>query len=47
MQMYFHGGYNEVILFSGWHPETVGSFVGSVVALFFIAMAYEALKYYR
>lgn len=47
MSMSFHTGYIETILFSGWKTTTVGGMVGSCIGVFFIAILYEALKYYR
>ncbi|KAH8314031.1 hypothetical protein KR067_013541 [Drosophila pandora] len=47
MPMAFHFGYNETILFSWWHIETVAGLVGSMIAIFVLALLYEGLKYYR
>ncbi|XP_063832031.1 high affinity copper uptake protein 1 [Ostrinia nubilalis] len=47
MSMTFHGGYVEKILFSWWDVTEVGEFVGSFFAIFFMALLYEGLKYYR
>ncbi|KAH8420046.1 hypothetical protein KR009_005243, partial [Drosophila setifemur] len=47
MPMAFHFGYNETILFSWWHIETVAGLVGSMIAIFLLALIYEGLKYYR
>ncbi|XP_020812153.1 high affinity copper uptake protein 1 isoform X2 [Drosophila serrata] len=47
MPMAFHFGYNETILFSWWHIETVAGLVGSMIAIFLLALMYEGLKYYR
>nr|XP_016937020.1 high affinity copper uptake protein 1 isoform X1 [Drosophila suzukii]XP_016937021.1 high affinity copper uptake protein 1 isoform X1 [Drosophila suzukii]XP_016937022.1 high affinity copper uptake protein 1 isoform X1 [Drosophila suzukii]XP_036676073.1 high affinity copper uptake protein 1 isoform X1 [Drosophila suzukii] len=47
MPMAFHFGYNETILFSWWHIETVAGLVGSMIAIFLMALMYEGLKYYR
>ncbi|XP_030386668.1 high affinity copper uptake protein 1 isoform X2 [Scaptodrosophila lebanonensis] len=47
MSMAFHFGYNETILFSWWHIETVGGLIGSMIAIFLLALLYEGLKYYR
>lgn len=43
----FHFGYNETILFSWWHIETVAGLIGSMIAIFLLALLYEGLKYYR
>ncbi|KAH9639918.1 hypothetical protein HF086_002832 [Spodoptera exigua] len=37
----FHGGYNEVILFSWWKVTDIGEFVGSFFAVFLMALLYE------
>ncbi|XP_035430402.1 high affinity copper uptake protein 1 isoform X1 [Spodoptera frugiperda] len=47
MAMTFHGGYNEVILFSWWKVTDIGEFIGSFFAVFLMALLYEGLKYYR
>lgn len=45
--MTFHGGCVEVILFSWWNVSDIGGFVGSLIAIFIMALLYEGLKYYR
>jgi len=47
MTMYFHGGYNEVILFSFWKISSVGGLVGSMFGVFILGVLYEGLKFYR
>lgn len=47
MMMYFHGGYNETILFQTWTIDSVGGLVGSMVGIFFICLLYEGLKFFR
>eukprot|EP00092_Neocalanus_flemingeri_P050281 GFUD01058072.1.p1 GENE.GFUD01058072.1~~GFUD01058072.1.p1 ORF type:complete len:235 (-),score=72.07 GFUD01058072.1:419-1069(-) len=47
MKMYFHGGYNEVILFSFWRISTVGGLVGSMIGCFLLGVLYEGLKFFR
>ena len=47
MMMYFHGGHDEVILFDFWRISTVGGLVGSMIACFVLAVAYEGLKCFR
>ena len=37
----------QVILFDFWRISTVGGLVGSMVACFVVAIAYEGLKVYR
>ncbi|KAF9795236.1 hypothetical protein SFRURICE_004608 [Spodoptera frugiperda] len=38
---FFHGGYNEVILFSWWKVTDIGEFIGSFFAVFLMALLYE------
>ncbi|XP_066594927.1 high affinity copper uptake protein 1-like isoform X2 [Prorops nasuta] len=47
MQMFFHGGYNEVILFESWKTSSIGGLIGSVIGIAIMAALYEGLKYYR
>ena len=47
MKMYFHGGVTEVILFDFWRIDSVGGLIGSMVGCFAMAVAYEAIKFYR
>ena len=47
MKMYFHFGYNEVILFDFWRIDSVGGLIGSMIACFILAFGYEALRFYR
>lgn len=47
MAMTFHGGFDEVILFSWWKVTDIGEFIGSFLAVFLMALLYEGLKYYR
>jgi copper transporter 1 len=47
MKMYFHGGYKEVILFEQWKIDSLGGLLWSMLAIFILAAAYEALKYFR
>ncbi|KRX90672.1 High affinity copper uptake protein 1, partial [Trichinella pseudospiralis] len=47
MSMSFHGGVNEVILFSFWKITTLGGLLGSVVGIFLLAILYEGLKVMR
>lgn len=47
MQMYFEAGYEVIILFQGWDVKTVGAMVGSCFGVFFLAIIYEGLKYFR
>lgn len=45
--MYFHGGEKETILFEFWKISDTAGLIGSMVAIFFLAFFYEALKFYR
>merc|ERR1711953_1367447 len=45
--MYFHGGYNEVILFDFWRISTLAGLVGSMIGCFLMGILYEGIKSYR
>uniref|UniRef100_A0A069DP13 Copper transport protein n=1 Tax=Panstrongylus megistus TaxID=65343 RepID=A0A069DP13_9HEMI len=47
MQMYFHFGLNETILFSFWETSSAEGLIGSMIGIFFLALLYEGLKYFR
>jgi len=47
MSMSFHFGKSETILFEFWKTTDVGGMIGSCIFIFFLAIAYEALKFYR
>merc|ERR1719430_3068266 len=47
MKMYFHGGYNEVILFDFWRISSVGGLIGSMIGCFLLGVLYEGLKFFR
>jgi len=47
MMMYFHGGYDEVILFDFWRVSTIGGLVGSMIGCFLMGVLYEGIKSYR
>ena len=47
MMMYFHGGYNEVILFNFWRISSLGGLIGSMIGCFLMGILYEGLKSYR
>lgn len=42
-----HYNHCEVILFKQWIAETLGAFIGSSLGIFFIAILFEAIRYYR
>ena len=47
MMMYFHGGFDEVILFDFWRINSVGGLVGSMAIIFIMGVCYEGLKALR
>ncbi|ODN00366.1 High affinity copper uptake protein 1 [Orchesella cincta] len=48
MAMYFTAGTKVTILFKFWDTSNnVGVFVASLIIVFFLALIYEALKFYR
>ena len=47
MMMYFHGGFNEVILFDFWRISTLGGLIGSMIGCFIMGVLYEGIKSYR
>merc|ERR1719278_2475517 len=47
MKMYFHGGYEEVILFDFWRISTLGGLIGSMIGCFILGILYEGLKFLR
>lgn len=47
MMMYFHGGFTEVILFKDWSTSSIRDFSLSILAIFILAVLYEALKLFR
>uniref|UniRef100_A0A1L8DEQ8 Copper transport protein n=1 Tax=Nyssomyia neivai TaxID=330878 RepID=A0A1L8DEQ8_9DIPT len=47
MEMIFHLGHCEAILFKSWTVSEVGGFVGAAILIFVVAVLYEGLKYLR
>jgi copper transporter 1 len=47
MRMWFHGGYEEVILFDWWRIESFSGMLFSVIVIFAMATLYEGLKWLR
>jgi copper transporter 1 len=47
MAMFFHVGESATILFEFWKTSDIGSLIGSMVIIFFLAISYEAIKFYR
>ena len=46
MMMYFHGGYNEVILFDFWRISSLGGLIGSMVGCFLLGVLFKFLPEY-
>jgi len=46
-QMFFHGGADETILFEFWKISETGGLILAMLIIFFLAFAYEGLKFYR
>jgi len=47
MQMTFYASTHVTILFDGWQTTGVGDLIGSCIGIFFLAILYEGLKYFR
>ena len=47
MAMSFHTGNKETILFEDWKTTSDGELVGSAIGIFFMAVIYEGIKFYR
>ncbi|VDM76483.1 unnamed protein product [Strongylus vulgaris] len=47
MKMWFHGGYNEVILFDFWRIGSISGLVISFIAIFVMGAMYEGIKWFR
>ncbi|XP_076455060.1 high affinity copper uptake protein 1-like [Babylonia areolata] len=47
MQMFFHTGVTEYILFEKLHTSNAGGMVGACFAIFALSVLYEGLKYFR
>ena len=47
MTMWFHQRVQEVILFVEWIPRTTGAYIGSWIAVFFMAVVTQGLKVRR
>eukprot|EP00095_Tigriopus_kingsejongensis_P005758 snap_masked-scaffold28_size608977-processed-gene-5.7 protein:Tk05758 transcript:snap_masked-scaffold28_size608977-processed-gene-5.7-mRNA-1 annotation:"high affinity copper uptake protein 1" len=47
MAMFFHGGFQEVILFDWWRINSVGGLIGSMIICFLFGIIYEGLKFVR
>lgn len=45
MSMFFHGGYDEVILFDIWRINSAGGLIGSMIICFLMGILYEGLKF--
>ncbi|KHJ92768.1 Ctr copper transporter family protein [Oesophagostomum dentatum] len=47
MKMWFHGGYNEVILFDFWRIDSLSGLIFSFIAIFIMGAMYEGIKWFR
>ncbi|XP_030753691.1 high affinity copper uptake protein 1-like isoform X2 [Sitophilus oryzae] len=47
MAMTFEFSKSATVLFKFWKFSTIGGLIGSMVGIFILAFAYEALKFYR
>nr|ADD38305.1 High affinity copper uptake protein 1 [Lepeophtheirus salmonis] len=47
MMMFFHGGYEEVILFDFWRINTLGGLIWSMLICFLLSVSYEGIKFAR
>ncbi|KIH42297.1 Ctr copper transporter family protein [Ancylostoma duodenale] len=47
MKMWFHGGWNEVILFDFWRIDSFSGLVLSFIAIFIMGAMYEGIKWFR
>lgn len=47
MKMWFHGGWEEVILFDFWRINTLAGLLLSCLGVFVMACVYEGLKWFR
>ena len=47
MKMFFHTGYEKNIVIYGWDADTAGKMIGTVIAVFVLALLYEGIKFYR
>lgn len=47
MKMFWHIGYERNLLVFGWDAESDGKMVAAVAVVFFLALMYEGVKFYR
>ena len=47
MKMYFHIGFEKDVLFAGWDADTEIKMIGTVAAVFLLALVFEWIKFYR
>lgn len=47
MKMWFHGGYDEVILFDWWRISSLSGLLFSIVMVFAMGVLYEGVKWLR
>lgn len=47
MKMYFHGGFDEIVLFDFWRINSTLGLFTSFILIFLMGAAYEGLKWFR
>ncbi|KAL7676849.1 hypothetical protein ACOME3_003096 [Neoechinorhynchus agilis] len=47
MKMYFHGGVDEVVLFTGWRIKSTSAMVWSCIGIAILSAMYEGIKILR
>lgn len=47
MRMYFHIGFEKDLLIAGWDVDTEIKMIGTVAAVFLLALVFEWIKFYR
>ncbi|XP_014677854.1 PREDICTED: high affinity copper uptake protein 1-like [Priapulus caudatus] len=47
LQMSFHGGFSELIVFDIWRVDTMSGMIWSALAVFTLALIYEGLKIWQ
>jgi len=47
MRMYFHTGFEDYVLFETWVPRSLGQYIGTWFALFFLTLFYQTIATYR
>lgn len=47
MRMYFHTGIDDMILFRGWVPSSIGNYIASILVVLLAGIFVSALRSYR